>query len=96
MNWSKTLTAVATALLGGGIAWLVSTTVQSESALAVQKRDNEAQSEQLHDHELRTRSLEGVSSQLAHTLSEVKENQKRTTEVLEALKDEARQKRRQR
>lgn len=78
MNWSKALTVVATTLLASGIGWLVLNVVQGGSVLAVQQRDIGAQGEQLHDHELRTRSLEGVVYQLSET-------QKTTAAILERL-----------
>jgi type II secretory pathway predicted ATPase ExeA len=45
-------------------AWTVSTVVSGESLHAAQTVQNEKQDEQLHDHELRTRSLEGVVQEL--------------------------------
>jgi hypothetical protein len=62
-SWKTGAIGLLFTALGGGGTWVVSTVVKGESLHAAQVVEAAKQDEQLHDHELRTRSLEGVVQQ---------------------------------
>jgi hypothetical protein len=78
MDLSNLIAAGITILVTGGGTWLVSSTVQSGNVHAAQAVEARRQDDQLHDHELRTRTLEAVMSSLAET-------QKTTAKLLEQV-----------
>jgi hypothetical protein len=92
MDMGNLLAAGLTVLVTGGGTWLVSSTVQSGNVHAAQAVEARRQDDQLHDHELRTRTLEAVMSQMAET-------QKTTVRLLEQVveaREEERKQQRQR
>lgn len=67
VDWQSLLLPGAVALVGAGMTWTISAVVHGEQDRAVQGLRQEQHEAQLHDHELRTRSLEAVISQVAAT-----------------------------